>query len=163
MWYVIQTKPKKEDNARSYLSMKGVEIFYPLMETFLQRNGRMNKELKPLFPNYIFGNFELEKDYSLVKWARGVNKILSFGGVPASISEEVIQEIKNRIDDNGVVKRAYDLKPNDRVRIKTGPFRDLLGIFEKWVPEKERVRILLNLIGYQPHVDLHYSMIEKVA
>jgi len=27
----------------------------------------------------------------------------------------------------------------------------------------ERVRILLNLIGYQPAVEIHYSMIEKVA
>ena len=163
MWYVILTKPKKEDEAQSYLSMKGVEIFKPLTESFSQRNGKINKEFKPLFPSYIFGNFELEKDYTLVKWARGVKKILGFGGFPTPIAEEVIYEIKNRIDDNGVVKKAYDLKPNDRIRIKSGPLRDLLGIFEKWIPEKERVRILLNLIGYQPQVDLHYSMIEKIA
>lgn len=49
LWYVIQTKPKKEDEAQSYLSIKGVEIFNPLMESFAQRNGTMNKELKPLF------------------------------------------------------------------------------------------------------------------
>lgn len=163
LWYVIQTKPKKEDEAQSYLSIKGVEIFNPLMESFAQRNGTMNKELKPLFPSYIFGNFELEKDYTLVKWARGVKKILGFGSFPTPIAEEVIHEIKNRTDENGVVKRAYDLNPNDQVRIKSGPLRDIMGIFEKWVPEKERVRIILNLIGYQPQVDLHYSMVEKIA
>jgi transcription antitermination factor NusG len=52
---------------------------------------------------------------------------------------------------------------NDVIRIKTGPLKDLLGIFERWVSDSERVRVLLNLIGYQPSIELHYSMIEKVA
>jgi transcriptional antiterminator RfaH len=163
LWYVIQTKPKKEEEAKSYLSVKGIEVFNPLMETFAQRNGRMNKELKPLFPNYIFGKFELERNYTLVKWARGVTRILGFGGVPAPVSEKVIEEIKSRSDGSGIVKAAYDFSPNDKVRIKSGPLRDLMGIFENWVPEKERVRILLNLIGYQPSVEIHCSMIEKLA
>ena len=57
----------------------------------------------------------------------------------------------------------YHFQANDVIRIKTGPLKDLLGIFERWVSDSERVRILLNLIGYQPSIELHYSMIEKVA
>ena len=163
IWYVIQTKPKKEEEAKSYLSVKGLEVFNPLIETFAQRNGKTNKELKPLFPNYIFGKFELERNYTLVKWARGVRRILGFGGVPCPISEKVIEEIKSRSNGSGIVKAACDFNPNDKVRIKYGPLRDFMGIFEKWVPEKERVRILLNLIGYQPSVEMHCSMIEKLA
>jgi transcriptional antiterminator RfaH len=163
LWYIIQTKPKKEEEARFYLSVKGLEVFNPRMEVFAQRNGRMNKELKPLFPNYIFGKFELERNYTLVRWARGVTRILGFGGVPAPVSAKVIEEIKSRSDGSGIVKVPYDFTPNDKVRIKSGPFRDLMGIFEKWIPEKERVRILLNLIGYQPSVEIHCSMIEKLA
>jgi transcription antitermination factor NusG len=49
------------------------------------------------------------------------------------------------------------------IRIKTGPLKDLLGIFERWMPDGERVRILLSLMSYQPVVEMHYSMIEKVA
>ena len=162
-WYVIQTKPKQEEEAKSYLSVKGLEVFNPLLETLNQRNGRMNKELKPLFPNYIFGKFELERNYTLVKWARGVKRILGFGGVPTPISERVIEEIKSRSNGSGFVKAKYDFNPNDKVRIKSGPLRDFRGIFEKWVPEKERVRILLNLIGYQPSVEIHCSMVEKLA
>ena len=162
-WYVIQTKPKKEPEAKSYLSMKGLEIFAPLMECFTQKNGRVSKEVKPLFPNYIFGNFDAVQDYTLVKYGKGVNKIVSFGNNPAPVSELVIGEIRERIDDTGIVKMKFDLRANDPVRVKSGPFRDFLGIFEKWLPEKERVRILLNMIGYQPQIELHYSMIERVA
>jgi transcriptional antiterminator RfaH len=162
-WYVIQTKPKKEEEATSYLSTKGVEIFSPLIEAYNTRNAKVTKELKPLFPGYIFGKFDLEQNYPLVRWGRGVKCVLGFGGYPVSVSEEVVEIIKGRTDARGVVRVKGDYKPNDLVRIKTGPLKDLLGIFDRWVSESERVRILLNLIGYQPAVEMHYSMIEKVA
>jgi transcription antitermination factor NusG len=163
LWYVIQTKPKKEDEAKSYLSTKGVEVFSPLMENFLLRNGRMSKELKSLFPGYIFGKFDLEQNYPLVRWAKGVKKVLGFGEYPTPISEEVVEIIRERTDTKGVVRLKSQFQANDVIRIKTGPLKDLLGIFERWMPDGERVRILLSLIGYQPVVEIHYSMIEKVA
>ena len=163
-WYVIQTKPKKEEEAKSYLSIKGLEIFGPLIENFSARNGKITKELKPLFPGYIFGKFDLEQDYSLVRWGRGVKKILGLGGnYPTPVGEAVVEIIKKRTDQHGVVRKAYHFKANDTVRVKSGPLKDLLGIFERWVSDSERVRILLNLIGYQPAVEMHYSMVEKVA
>jgi transcriptional antiterminator RfaH len=163
LWYVIQTKPKKEEQATSYLSTKGVEIFSPLMEAFSARGPKVIKEYKPLFPNYIFGRFDLEQNYALVRWARGVKCVLGFGGYPVPVCEEVVEIIKKRTDDHGIVIRTCDLKPNDTVRIKSGPLKDLLGIFERWVSGSERARILLSLIGYQPAVELHYSMVEKVV
>ena len=163
LWYVIQTKPKKEEEAKSYLSTKGVEVFNPLMETFLLRNGRMNKELKPLFPNYIFGKFDIDQNYPLVRWAKGVKKVLGLGEYPTPVSEEAVEIIKVRTDSQGIVRLKYHFQANDVIRIKAGPLKDLLGIFERWVSDSERVRILLNLMGYQPAVEIHYSMIEKVA
>jgi transcriptional antiterminator RfaH len=162
-WFVIQTKPKKEEDATSYLSAKGLEIFSPLMENFRIRNGNISKELKPLFPGYIFGKFVLDSDYSLVRWGRGVKKVLGFGGYPAPVSEEVVEIIKRRADSSGIVSINCQFRTNDRIRIKSGPLKDLFGIFERWVSDNERVRILLSLIGYQPAVEMHYSMIEKVA
>lgn len=162
-WYVIQTKPKKEEEAKSYLSTNGLEVFNPLMETFTPRNGTLNKEFRPLFPNYIFGRFNIEQNYNLVRWARGVKKILGFGGDFTPVSEEVIELIKKRTDSHGIVRRNSHFESNDLVRIKSGPLKDLLGIFDRWVSDSERVRILLNLIGYQPEVEIHYSLIEKVA
>ena len=163
LWYVIQTKPKKEEEARSYLSTKGVEVFNPLMETFLSKNGRLNRDLKPLFPGYIFGKFDLHQNYPLVRWAKGVKKVLGFGEYPTPISKEAVEIIRKRTDPQGIVRLKYHFQANDMIRIKTGPLKDLLGIFERWISDSERVRILLNLMGYQPAVEIHYSMIEKVA
>lgn len=163
MWYVINTKPKQEAKAEGYLSSKGMEVFNPLLESFVTRYGKIIKELKPLFPGYIFGNFDLERDYALVRWGRGVKNLVNFGGLPTPVSEIVIDEIKKRMDGSRIVRLDYNFKANDVVKIKAGPFRDFMGIFQRWVPEKERVRILLNLIAYQPSIEIHYGLVEKVC
>ncbi len=163
LWYVIQTKPKKEEEAEIHLSTKGLKIFHPHIETFAVRKGRMNKELKPLFPGYIFGNFDLERNYAQVRWARGVRKILGMGVYPTPISEEVIQIIKEKADSQGILRVKHHFQPHDVIRIKAGVMKDFLGVFERWLPDHERVRILLRLIGYEPAVEIHCSMIEKVA
>src|SRR5512139_1980317 len=125
-WYVIQTKFKKEEEAKSYLSTKGLEVFNPLMENFLPRNGRLRKEFRPLFPNYIFGKFDIDQNYNLVRWARGVKRILGFGGNITPVSEEVIELIKRKTDGNGIVRKNCHFEPNDVVRVKAGPLKDLL-------------------------------------
>lgn len=163
LWYVIQTKPKKEGEATVYLSNKGVEIFAPRLEEFRYRNGRMNLERNPLFPGYIFGKFDLETNYALVRWGKGVKCVLGYSGYPVPLAEEVVATIKERTDGDNIVRLKQDFKPNDVVRIKTGPLKELLGIFDRWVTANDRVRVLLNLIGYQPAVEMHYSMLEKVA
>jgi len=79
------------------------------------------------------------------------------------VADEVVKLIKDRTDENTVVKRVCNFQANDVIRVTSGPLRDLLGVFERWVSDGERVRVLLNLIGYQPAVELHHSMLEKVA
>jgi transcriptional antiterminator RfaH len=162
-WYVIQTKPKREEEVKSYLSTKGLEMFFPLMEKFVLKNGRVTRGIAPLFPSYLFGKFDLYSSYSLVRWARGVRKILGFGGYPSPVADEVVELIKCRTDENEVLRKVRNFQANDVIRVTFGPMRDLLGIFEKWMSDGERVTILLNLIGYQPTIELHYSMLEKVA
>ncbi len=44
LWFVIETKPKKEAEASSCLCTAGVEMFHPLIEMFASRNMRMSKE-----------------------------------------------------------------------------------------------------------------------
>ena len=163
LWYVIETKPGRENDASAYLGDRGLEIVSPLMENVVAKGGKITRELRPLFPGYIFGKFALDSDYSLVRWTRGVKKVLSFGGYPVPISESVVELIRAKTDATGVVRRAHSFTPNDVIRIKAGPLRDLVGIFERWMPDQERVRILLNLVGFQPTIELHCSMLEKVA
>lgn len=163
LWYVNQTKPKKEGDAASYLSTKGFEVFYPQIEDYSNRNGRVEKILKSLFPNYLFVKFDLERSYSLVRWAKGVKKVLGFGASPSPVAEEVINLIKKKTEARATVIKVYHSEPNDLIRIKSGPLKELTEIYDRWVSEGEHVRVLLNLIGYQPAIELNCSMLDNVA
>jgi transcriptional antiterminator RfaH len=161
-WYVIQTKPKNENRARFHLTRAGIETLNPLMETYRSRNGGFKKTVEPLFPGYFFARFEAACHYPIVRWARGVKRILGNRDGPIPVREEIIHEIRRRVDDHGVARRPYDLKPEDPVRITAGPLKDLIGIFERWLPKERRIRILLRLLGYETSVELDYSQVEKV-
>lgn len=162
-WYVVRTKPRNEERAQFYLEQHGLNTFLPWMETSQSNGGKAIQNTKPLFPSYLFAQFDLQQNYPLVKWGKGVNTILGFGKYPTPIEDEVVSIIKNRADEKNIVKKAYNLNKNDHIRITSGPLKDLLGIFDRWVSDSGRVRILLSLIGYQPGVELHYSQIERVC
>ena len=54
-------------------------------------NEKMILRIRPLFPNYLFGNFDLELHYYRVKWTRGVGLILGNGGGPIPVSERLFR------------------------------------------------------------------------
>jgi transcriptional antiterminator RfaH len=162
-WYVIQTKPRKEDSASSYLAGKGIETFNPLMESVVIRKGKPRTERKPFFPGYIFGRFDVAQSYTLVHWGKGVKRVLGQGNKPIPVADTAVQIIRERMDGNRIIRRACSLRPSDKVRITTGPMKDLIGILDRWVSDSDRVRVLLDLIGYRPAVELHYSMVEKIS
>ncbi len=161
-WYVIQTKPKKEEVAALNLERESIEIFFPKMEAVSIVYGKSRKVIKALFPNYIFVHFDPFVSYPLVRWSRGVSRVLGFDGGPTSIDDQVIEIIKRRVDKNCVVRKALHFKAKDRIRIRSGPFRDLMGIFDRWGSDEGRVRVLLNLLNYDAKVELHYSQVEKI-
>lgn len=69
--------------------------------------------------------------------------------------------IKRRADGNGIVRKTYHFVSNDKVRIKSGLLKNLLGFSERWVSESENVRVLLNLVGDGPTLELHCPMLER--
>ena len=159
-WYLIRTKPRNESRAQNYLKCHGINTFLPWMESVPNKG---ITTVKPLFPNYLFAQFDITESYPLVKWGRGINTIIGFGNYPTPVANEVISIIKNRTNENNVVNKAYMINKNDRVVVTSGPLKNLMGIFDRWISESGRVRILLNLVGYQPHVDLHYSQLNRVC
>jgi transcriptional antiterminator NusG len=92
-----------------------------------------------------------------------VNKILGNGDGPISISGKVVETIKERTGKDNLVKLEEEWKEGDQVRINSGPFKDLVGVFQKKMSDNGRVRILLNLIGVDVPVQISRWQIKKVA
>jgi transcriptional antiterminator NusG len=163
LWFVVQTKPGNEHRVETNLFNQEIEVFLPLLETFQYSNGKMVQKIKPLFPNYLFAKLDIDVHYYKVKWTRGVSKILGNGDGPISISGKVVETIKERTGKDNLVKLEEEWKEGDQVRINSGPFKDLVGVFQKKMSDNGRVRILLNLIGVDVPVQISRYQIKKVA
>jgi transcriptional antiterminator RfaH len=160
-WFVVQTNPREEERALAHLSEKGLELFFPRIKVLRYRKLRAGEAVRPLFPSYLFARFNYPEQYAQVVWTRGVKRILGTGGEPTSVPEEVIATIQSQMDRQGLVRVGRRLRPRDRVRIISGPFKDLLGIFERELDEEGRVEILLGVLGFQARVQLHESLLER--
>lgn len=93
----------------------------------------------------------------------GVQSVVSFGGSPSPVDDEIIEFFQIRTDKDGFVRLGEDLKPGDRVMIKGGLLNSLVGVFEREMIGSERVMILLQTINYQGHIIVERNSIRKVA
>ena len=164
-WYVVHTNPKQEERANSNLVAWGVETLHAKLKTRRHNEftGVPTYITQPLFPRYIFAKFNAREQLSKILFTRGVHNVVCFGDGPACVSEEIIDVIRARIDQHGVVKPSNDLKPGDRVVISAGPLRNLIGIFEREVKGSERIMILLTAIGYQGHLVVDKDLIRRAV
>jgi transcriptional antiterminator NusG len=140
-----------------------IEVFLPLLETFQYSHAKVLQKIKPLFSNYLFAKLDIDAHYYKVKWTRGVNKILGSGVEPVPVSGKVIQTIRERTGKGNLVKMEEEWKEGDPVRINSGPFKELIGVFQRKMSDSGRVRILLNLIGVDVPVQISRWQIKKVA
>jgi transcriptional antiterminator RfaH len=161
-WYVVQSKPREEERALHYLQEKGFHTYLPRMEVLKVRKFKNVKSKQALFPGYLFCRFDKEENLGHVRWTQGVKKLLPESVSPMSVDDEVVQAIHSLEQEDGVI-RQQPLQKNDQVRIARGPMKDVLGVFDHWSSDQGRVRVLLNFINYQAAVELHHSLIEKVA
>jgi transcription elongation factor/antiterminator RfaH len=161
-WYVIQTRHHKENDVYLLLEQVPLEVFYPKLMDYIRRGGRRIPVIKPFFPSYLFCRFSLESDYRLVKYTRGVIRVLGNGQEPVPIAPEIIFTIQARADAQGIIKTGSRFKKGDRVRILDGPFSDLIGILEEPGSPEGRVRVLLDLFQRQISVQFPFSELERV-
>ncbi|KAA0259536.1 hypothetical protein FHQ18_01270 [Deferribacter autotrophicus] len=158
-WRCIYCKPKSAKIAKFHLERAGYEVFHPLFKEKKRVAGKLNEVTSELFPNYLFVRFELE-DYRLVKYTRGVSKvIMGENGEPAEVPEEIILSIKNQMKD-GFVVLEKSFEKGEKVYITDGPFKGFEAIFLEEIKPKDRVLILLKTISGELKVEIDESYLQ---
>jgi transcriptional antiterminator RfaH len=161
-WYAIRTKPNEEGRADINLRNWQVQTFAPkFKEGRISWNGSQRVS-RPLFSGYIFAHFNASSELHKINYTRGVKNVVSFGGVPTSIDDNVINLLMARATEDGFIRMDDELKVGDRVRINSGPFANLVGIFRQRTKDQERVKILLDAMKYQSHLLIDRRMVERL-
>ncbi len=161
MWYAIYTKPNKEDSIAFRLQDIGLGVLNPKIKLKKFRNKKLVEVIEPLFPCYLFAEFDKEKYSHLIKYTRGVRYIVGKDN-PLSVHDEIIHSIKERMTDgNIIIPKPQHFKEGDRVVIREGPFKNFYGIFEREIKGKERVMILLEVLHYR--IELDRYLLDKAS
>jgi len=153
-WCAAQTHVRSEDKAAFHLRRQGYKVFLPKYMKRRKHARRVDWVPAPLFPRYLFVALDLEEGrWWSIRSTVGVADIICFGNRPAAVPSEIIDEIRVRQDDKGLVKTqaGSGFKAGDCVRIIEGPLNDMEGLFDGPADEN-RVAILLDLMGREVKV-----------
>lgn len=163
-WYALYTKPREEERAESNLRAWGLETYAPKIRARGpdRFTGKPTYTIKSLFPRYIFARFIANDLMHKICYTRGVSRIVSFGGEPVPIADEIIEAIKAQEEDS-YVRLNEGFKSGDKILIESGPLRHLTGIFERDTKEHTRIRILLSTINYQGHILIDREMVSRMS
>ena len=162
-WYVLHSKPNKEELLWEQLSLRQVETFYPRIR--VQTVNPRARKVKAYFPGYVFVHLDLEETVlSTLQWMPGATGFVSFDSSPSMVPEVLIQAVKKKVDEiNSAGGEIFDgLKPGDLVEIRSGPFAGYEAIFDARLPGRERVRVLLKLLqGKSAKMEVPAGLLER--
>jgi len=155
-WYVVRTKPRKEDFLADQMEIRRIDIFNPWIR--VQTVNPRARKTKPYFPGYVFAHLDLQKtDPFSMQYIPGAAGLVSFGGEAAEVPEELIRAIQQRVEEINIAGGELfdELKKGVTVVIHSGPFAGYEAIFDARLSGSDRVRVMLKMLkNRQMQVDL---------
>ena len=148
-WLLVRSKPKQESALVQALSGRDVIAYCPkVLEP--RWHARAPQGPVPLFPSYVFAYFAPMEKFTAVRYCPGAAGIVRFGLELGAVEEAFITDLRRREGERGylVIGEARRAPAKgSRVRVVEGPFQGIEGIVTHYLPAKDRVRLLLNMVG----------------
>jgi len=163
-WYALHTKPRKEHMVRDLLEDRGIEAYLPVLRATSTQHLRKRRD-KPLFTRYLFAHMDLtDVPLSSLNWTPGVTRVVSFGGQPTVVQEEVIHWLKDRLArmDAKDYYRGLPLRAGDRLRVTTGPLKDMEVIFRRRLSSMDRAQVLVDILGRLTACQIGIGCLDRV-
>ncbi|PPK49987.1 transcription/translation regulatory transformer protein RfaH [Marinobacter persicus] len=145
-WHAVQYKSGQGSRALANLENQNIRCFHPEVPIERIVNRKQVIRSEPLFSGYIF--IQMDKDdpsWKKLHSTRGVLRVLSFGGKPGVIPDEVIDYIADTLE---TVQSAGGLRKGEAVCVREGPFSGLEAIFQSYDGE-ERAIVLISFMQSQ--------------
>ncbi|MEM9400035.1 MAG: transcription termination/antitermination NusG family protein [Verrucomicrobiota bacterium] len=162
-WYCLQSQPKHEFLAAECLTKHlSVEVFLPKVRFKKLVRLKAKWVTEPLFPRYMFVRCD---DHLLpqVRSEHGVGGLVKFGGAYCKVQEELITQLKAYAIDQETIEVAHNMKAGDQVIVTEGPFQGLDALVKEILPAKERVRILIDMLGRQIEMKIETTKLLRKA
>lgn len=173
-WYVVHTYSGYENKVKTNLE-KRVEsmgmtdkifrILVPVEEETEIKNGQKKSAVKKVFPGYVLTEMVMTDDsWYVVRNTPGVTGFVGSTGAgskPTALLPDEIDGILRQMGMKEQKKIEVDFKLKEKVKVKEGPFADFVGTIEEIDPEKQKLKVHVNMFGRETPVELEFDQIEK--
>ncbi len=162
-WYAIHTHRREENRVFLNLHAWGIETCCPKLKNIRTHTftDRAVSVIRHMFPCYVFARFDAETMLHKVRFTRGVRNVVSLGNVPARVDDEVIDLLRSRMSEDGLITLQEEFNDGDEVYLKAGPFNGFIGVFNSKMKDSDRVMILLTTVNFEGRLIIDKKMIAK--
>lgn len=144
-WFALYTKSKHEFKACEQLKSIGIDYYLPTTVRIKQWSDRKKKVTEPLFSGYIFIH-GTEKDRLNALEEYAIVRSIYFEGRPAIVPNWQIENLIKMLENNVEVSVTDQLNVGTRVKIISGPFKDVEGIVYLNNNQEKMLAITIDLL-----------------
>jgi len=162
-WYCIYTKANYEDNlCRRFAEFSDIQVLNPKLKKKKYVRGKLQDVTEEFFPCYIFAKFNLSKFYHMIRYTRGVRRIVGDTlGSPWVVDDKIVEIMESKTRDGYVHIESSRFNKGDKVLIKGGPFDGFNGLFMEELKPRDRILVLLNTIEFEARIELYSDFVVR--
>jgi transcriptional antiterminator RfaH len=163
-WYLVYTKPRQEQLARTNLARQGYETYLPLLRELRRRQGRRHPVISPMFPRYLFVYLDRASDnWGPIRSTLGVVSVVRFGQEPGRVPPDLVDYLRRHEDAQGIQSFSpEEFSPGSRVRVAEGQLMGFEGVFLA-KSSRDRVVVLLEIMGKAARTTVDALSLEPIA
>lgn len=173
-WYVIHTYSGYENKVKTNLEKRvesmGMEdkifrVLVPTEEEVETKDGKKRTVTKKVFPGYVLVEMVMTDDsWYVVRNTPGVTGFVGSSGAgskPTALRPEEAEAILRQMGFE-TPKVKVDFALHDTVRVKDGPFANRTGEIIEIQPDKQKLRVLVDIFGRETPVELDFTQVYKM-
>ena len=160
-WFALRVKSNFERTTAMHLHDRGYQEFVP---TYIARSSwsdRVKKVEKPLFPGYVFCNFDPYHRLPILT-SPGVLQIVGIGREPVPIPDAEIDAVWRTVRSGLLVSPLPFIRVGERVAVERGPLAGVEGIVEQ-LRGTYRLLVSIDLLGRSVAAEIEKDWIRPCA
>lgn len=171
-WFVFYVQTGSEQRACNFLNRlfntEESVAFVPQTEIIFKNSKLIRKELRPMFPGYVFTDSVLDERtfmiqaYRMPIFSKCIFKLLGNGIDYMKVTENEKNFLLCFCDDEYVVKESRGFMVGDKIFITSGPLKGRESVIRKINRHKRRAEIEMEFLGENRRIDVSLEIISKV-
>lgn len=151
-WFAVHVWTGREQSSAGHLRARGYDVFLPCYEEQRRWSDRVKRVNRALFPGYLFCRVSATAAARIVT-APGVIRIVGNADGPVPIRTDEIAAIERLVEARLHPVPCHFLRVGERVRLDSGPLRDLEGVVRQ-IRNRHRLVVSVSLLRRSVAVEI---------